>query len=223
MAPGAGDRSGAGGKGSAPNGSTPTPRHLGSYPAPEPGPALGKLEGGGRRRRSRERDREKEAGACPCSLLQLTSATGTGEAGWSGELGSRGAGEPTGLMSIKAKACASVAESVCGQANLVRERAPWHTCSESKVRYRSQENPRCSHPEEGAVLLWVGRVLAGLQTGRGVLGEEGREQRKLGRVQGGCREGEQVPNLDRSVGPGPMPPITEATVEFTFPGDPWPP
>lgn len=60
MAPGAGDRSGAGGKGSAPNSSTPTPRHLGSYPAPEPGPALGKLEGGGRRKRSHERDREKE-------------------------------------------------------------------------------------------------------------------------------------------------------------------
>ena len=65
--------------------------------------------------------------------------------------------------------------------------------------------------------------MAGLQTGHGVLGEESRGQRKLGWVQGGCQEGEQVPSLDRSVGPGPMPPITEATVEFTFPGDPWPP
>lgn len=61
MAPGAGgDRFGVGGKGSAPTSSTPTLRHLGSCPAPEPGPAWGKLEGGGRRKRSQERDREKE-------------------------------------------------------------------------------------------------------------------------------------------------------------------
>lgn len=82
---------------------------------------------------------------------------------------------------------------------------------------------RGAHPEEGAVLLWVGRVLAGLPTVCGVLGEEGRGQRKLGRVQGGCWEGKQVPNPDRNVGPGPTPPTTEATVEFTLPGDPWPP
>lgn len=45
-----GDRSGWG-KELAPTSSTPTPGHPGSCPAPEPGPALESLKGGGRGRK----------------------------------------------------------------------------------------------------------------------------------------------------------------------------
>lgn len=72
MAPGAGgDRSGAGGKGTAPTSSTPTPRHPGSCPAPEPGPALGKLEGGGREEEvPREGQRKrKQPGHAPAACF----------------------------------------------------------------------------------------------------------------------------------------------------------
>lgn len=83
--------------------------------------------------------------------------------------------------------------------------------------------------EEGAVLLWVG-LWAGFLGGQGLSrpksrawcsGWRGQRTEKvrpnLGRVSGG----EQVPNLGRDIGSDPMPPLIEALVEFTLPGDPW--
>lgn len=55
--PGGGGRSR---KGSVPTSGTPTLRHLGSCPAPEPGPASGKLKGEGRRKSCR-RDRKNRS------------------------------------------------------------------------------------------------------------------------------------------------------------------
>ena len=81
--------------------------------------------------------------------------------------------------------------------------------------------------EEGAVLLGAG-LWAGFLGGQGLSrpksrawcsGWKGQRTEKvrqgLGRVSGG----EQVPNLGRDVDP--TPPLTEALVEFTLPGDPW--
>lgn len=106
MAPGTGETGRGGGKRLA------APPMLPETPGSCPGTRAWaspweKLEGGGREEEvPREGQRKrKQPGSMPCSLLQLTSATGTAEAGWSGELGSEEP-EAYSLMSIKAKACA---------------------------------------------------------------------------------------------------------------------
>lgn len=207
-----------GGEGAQPpSSSTPTPRHPGSCPAPEPGPALGCLRvEGGRKRSHAEGQRKEMRQGMPPACFQLTSATGTAEAGWR-RAGLRGAGEPTDLMSIKA----TLQSWVClSSGHLGQRNGPFGTCA-LRAKFgvaprrilEKPSTPKRVPGSSGRAGLWPTNR-AWCSGGRGQRTEKARSG------SGRMSEGKQVPNPDRNVGPGPTPPTTEATVELTLPGTP---